>query len=86
MEKFCLLAVAATLASTAVPPADAQKQADVDEVIQTFVEKDDGMQEWFSGAHGYAIFPSVGKGGIGIGGASGKGIVYGRESESASQR
>ncbi len=26
--------------------------------------------------HGYAVFPNIGKGGIGIGGAYGKGRVY----------
>lgn len=29
-----------------------------------------------SGAYGYAVFPTIGKGGIGIGGAGGKGQVY----------
>ncbi len=31
---------------------------------------------FFSGAYGYAVFPTVGKGGFGIGGAHGKGQVY----------
>lgn len=30
----------------------------------------------FDSAHGYALFPTVGKGGIGIGGAGGKGRVF----------
>lgn len=32
--------------------------------------------EFFSSSYGYAIFPTIGKGGIGIGGAHGKGTVY----------
>ena len=36
---------------------------------------DEGMAKWFSDAAGYAVFPRVGKGGIGIGGARGKGLV-----------
>jgi len=32
--------------------------------------------EFFNSAYGYAIFPTIGKGGIGIGGAHGKGRVY----------
>ena len=32
--------------------------------------------EFFKTAYGYAVFPTVGKGGIGIGGAFGKGCVY----------
>ncbi len=31
---------------------------------------------YFKKSHGYAIFPTIGKGGIGIGGAHGKGQVY----------
>ena len=31
---------------------------------------------YFNSAYGYAIFPTIGKGGIGIGGAYGKGRVY----------
>jgi lipid-binding SYLF domain-containing protein len=32
--------------------------------------------EFFNNSYGYAIFPSIGKGGIGVGGAYGKGCVY----------
>jgi lipid-binding SYLF domain-containing protein len=32
--------------------------------------------EFFENSYGYAVFPSIGKGGIGIGGARGKGQVY----------
>ncbi|MEP1472469.1 MAG: hypothetical protein ABJK20_05370 [Halieaceae bacterium] len=32
--------------------------------------------EFFNSAYGYAVFPTIGKGGIGIGGAHGKGMVY----------
>jgi len=38
-------------------------------------KKDSAMEKWFDTAYAYAIFPRVGKGGIGIGGAHGKGIV-----------
>lgn len=36
---------------------------------------DPSMGKWFEAAYAYAVFPKVGKGGIGIGGAYGKGIV-----------
>lgn len=32
--------------------------------------------EFFDSSYGYAVFPTIGKGGIGIGGAHGKGQVY----------
>ena len=31
---------------------------------------------FFDGSYGYAVFPTIGKGGVGIGGARGKGQVY----------
>jgi len=34
------------------------------------------VKNLFSSSYGYVIFPNVGKGGMGIGGATGKGIVY----------
>lgn len=39
-------------------------------------EKDPSMQTFLDKAAGYVIFPTVGKGGIGIGGARGKGLLY----------
>jgi len=35
-----------------------------------------GAGEFIDDAYGYAVFPNIGKGGIGIGGAHGKGSVY----------
>jgi lipid-binding SYLF domain-containing protein len=45
------------------------------EAITLFNEADPGIASWFSGAAGYAVFPNVGKGGLGIGGAHGNGEV-----------
>jgi lipid-binding SYLF domain-containing protein len=50
--------------------------ANADEVIAKFKEKDPGMAELFDKAAGYAVFPTVGKGAVGVGGARGKGTVY----------
>jgi lipid-binding SYLF domain-containing protein len=41
-----------------------------------FIRTDGLMNNLFSNAYGYVIFPNVGKGAIGIGGAAGNGIVY----------
>ena len=49
---------------------------DVEATIAKFKENDPGLQGWFAKAHGYAVFPSVGKGGIGVGGAYGRGQVH----------
>jgi lipid-binding SYLF domain-containing protein len=83
-----LPALAVGLFALSLPPiatgqeGDAEslkQQADVAsarEVIAKFKEKDPGMAEIFDKAAGYAVFPSVAKGGVGIGGARGKGIVF----------
>jgi lipid-binding SYLF domain-containing protein len=49
---------------------------DAEEARETFLAKDGLMSSLFESAYGYAIFPNVGKGGIGIGGATGNGAVY----------
>ncbi len=58
-------------------------QSDKDELhnevkiaIMRFKDKDPGMDQFFSSAKGYAVFPSVGKGGFIVGGAYGKGELY----------
>lgn len=44
--------------------------------ITEFKKTDPDINSFFSSSYGYAVLYSVGKGGIGIGGASGKGTVY----------
>ena len=39
-------------------------------------KKSKAVQPFFKNAYGYAVFPTIGKGGFGIGGAFGKGQVY----------
>jgi lipid-binding SYLF domain-containing protein len=51
-------------------------ETDAAAVIAKFKEKDPGMAEIFAKANGYAVFPTVAKGAIGVGGARGKGYVY----------
>ena len=48
----------------------------VQATIRAFLDRDPSLQVFFDQAYGYAVFPTVGKGGIGIGGAFGKGEVY----------
>ena len=77
MRKLAAFGVFALIAAVLVPlPLDAQSHEDVQEVIQKFEEGDPGMQAWFREAYGYAVFPSVGKAGMGIGGARGHGLLY----------
>jgi lipid-binding SYLF domain-containing protein len=44
--------------------------------ISAFKERNDKMESYFKESFGYVAFPSIGKGGIVVGGAHGRGIVY----------
>jgi lipid-binding SYLF domain-containing protein len=60
------------LALVMVNPAQADKYTNTMEVFK----KSKAVQPFFKSAYGYAVFPTIGKGGIGIGGAYGEGRVY----------
>ena len=42
----------------------------------SFLKADPSMENLFKNSSGYVIFPNVGKGGLGVGGAAGQGTVY----------
>ncbi len=46
------------------------------EAINEFKETNDKINKYFSSAYAYAVFPSIGKGGLGVGGAAGNGTIY----------
>jgi lipid-binding SYLF domain-containing protein len=48
---------------------------DYDDTIKVFRNAGQSAK-FFDSSHGYAVFPTIGKGGIGIGGAHGSGRVY----------
>ena len=50
--------------------------ADSKEAKAEFIRVDGQMKSLFANAYGYVIFPNVGKGAIGIGGAAGNGTVF----------
>src|SRR5262245_23420537 len=67
-----LLGSLVTLSVALSTPALADKYADT---IKTFRHAGQSAA-FFDKCHGYAVFPSIGKGGIGVGGAHGSGRVY----------
>ncbi len=46
------------------------------ETMAAFKKKDPSIQRFFDKAYGYAVFPTIGKGGFIVGGAHGKGLVF----------
>lgn len=61
------------------PKEEGKVDSDVVESINQFKQRDPGLQRFFDQAYGYAVFPTVGKGAIGVGGAYGKGQVFERK-------
>jgi lipid-binding SYLF domain-containing protein len=74
-------AVAALLlGGCATAPKSAEGKAELTGKVQATVDRaakeDPGLTKFFNEAAGYAVFPSVGKGAIGVGGAYGKGQLF----------
>ena len=58
------------------PQERASASLEADTTIERFKQKDPGIQRFFDNAFGYTVFPNVGKGAVGVGGAYGKGQVF----------
>jgi lipid-binding SYLF domain-containing protein len=59
---------------------DKQLLEDSKTAIAEFIHTDALMKSTFNSSYGYVVFPSIGKGAIGVGGASGGGILYEKDS------
>jgi len=70
------------LGGCSTAPKSAEGKADIvqeaDAALAKAQRADPSLTSVFRPAAGYAVFPSVGKGAIGIGGAYGKGVLYER--------
>jgi lipid-binding SYLF domain-containing protein len=53
------------------------KEQSINDTLQNFRDAQ-AARPYFDSSYGYAVFPTIGKGAIGIGGAGGKGYVYER--------
>jgi lipid-binding SYLF domain-containing protein len=84
MTRYKNLAVMAVVslvlaACTTAPSSDSDKQVLHDQAtiaFNQFEQNDPTLAQFLSGAYGYVIFPTIGKGAIGIGGAYGRGEVW----------
>lgn len=80
---FALLFAAAVLAHTAAcstaPKSDDRRQTIESEAataLQTARRNDETLAKFLNDSAGYAVFPTVGKGAVGVGGAYGRGVLY----------
>lgn len=79
MKKLTLLLFIFLAASITYAQGDKKNQKiieDSEEAKQDFLKDDPDMAKLFSSSYGYIILPNVGKGGLGVGGASGNGVAY----------
>jgi len=56
--------------------ADEDLRTESQEAVGNFLKTDSTLQTFLADSAGYAVFPNVGKGGLIVGGAHGKGLVY----------
>lgn len=70
MKKFFYLLFMLLMSSTCVASPE-------QDTVNTFKKSAD-VSRFFKSAYGYAVFPTIGKGGVGFGGAYGEGSVYKR--------
>jgi lipid-binding SYLF domain-containing protein len=71
-NRFPVLLIVVVVTLIFSSPAHADKFADTINVFK----KSEAVQPFFKNAYGYAVFPTIGKAGIGIGGSYGTGQVY----------
>ena len=68
------------LAGCSTAPKSEAKQAQLTtksgNAIEMAKKTEPGLQKFFDAAAGYAVFPSVGKGAVGVGGAYGRGELF----------
>lgn len=80
LSAVAAMALVAFLVGCETAPKTEEKreslQAKADATVQEFAATDAGMRQFLDDAYGYAVFPDAGKGGLIVGGAYGRGIVY----------
>src|SRR3954464_2529432 len=85
MKKYAIMLIQSALifsallignTATAQSKKDSSLIQDCQAGKKDFLRTDDLMKNLFENAYGYAMFPNIGKGAIGVGGAAGNGIVY----------
>ncbi len=77
-----VLTALVTVSGCATAPTSAEDKAALSRDVNTALAKakgqDPSLQAFLDKAYGYAIFPTVGKGAVGVGGAYGKGELFER--------
>ena len=72
LAAITLLLLAYSFSATAQKDVSEKSKEAIAEIKKT----NDNISKYFNTAYGYAVFPSIGKGGLGVGGATGNGTIY----------
>jgi lipid-binding SYLF domain-containing protein len=77
---LCTMAIAGwtLVACSTVPPTGDQQDLENNSTaaFNGFLQEDQSLSAFVKSGYGYAIFPSIGKGAIGVGGAYGRGELF----------
>lgn len=80
MKNLSMTAVLLALGACATAPKTQASKASLEDssmaTLSAMIRKDPGLENRLRSASGYAIFPSIGKGGFIAGAAYGRGILY----------
>ena len=57
-------------------PRDSKLANETDEAIRELYKSNPDIKKYFHEAHAFVVFPKITKGGLGVGGAGGKGLVF----------
>ena len=79
IKRITLFVAALIVVSSAIAQSSSKVRklkVDSKKAKAEFIKADPLMNSLFSTAYGYVIFPNIGKGGLGVGGAAGNGIAY----------
>jgi lipid-binding SYLF domain-containing protein len=74
-----LLVLPVGVACNTAPKTEAKREAlasNIESTLASMKAEDPSLDSFLDNAYGYVVFPEVGKGGLIIGGAYGRGIVY----------
>lgn len=83
MRKLAYILSAVTLLASTIHATKAEHVSEseydkADAVIRPYYEVNSIIKDFINKSHAYVVYPEVGKGAVGVGGAYGKGLVYER--------
>src|SRR5690349_7564156 len=78
--RSCVIALSLGIGACAtVPKTPAERknlEASADATLESMTARDPGLSNLLASAYGYAVFPDIGKGGVIVGAAYGRGVLY----------